>query len=294
MSVNRPRKRGSYAPLSVNYYKDAAIVAAGPMAEVLYVRSLAFCAEVLSDGFIAREQVRFLTQGLRKPGTLRALLVHNRLWTETDEGYIVTRWLDYNRTREDILGAERKDRTRKNPQVRGSEDGSATSVSERKGSTDSDRIARAPARAFSSSSSTPEKKSPTGPSTVAALPRQDPPGRDDDDARLPATVETSIGANDVVAAWIEATQSNGVSPTARFKGMVAREAKSLLDSGNDPDRVLKAAIDAGTKGFPNLERELTAMSGRAIPKRIANKPTRDDKVRALLELAQREEARNAE
>lgn len=108
----------------------------------------------------------------------------------------------------------------------------------------------------------------------------------------PATIATSITAADVVAAWVEATQFNGVSPTARSKGMVAKEAKSLLDSGNDPDRVLKAAFDAGTKGFPNIERELMALSGKAVPRYLSSKPTRDDKVRALRERA--EAARAAE
>src|SRR6186997_1154324 len=57
MPVNRVKRHGSFAPLSVNYYDDDKIIAAGEKAEVLFTRGLAFCARTLSDGFISDLQL---------------------------------------------------------------------------------------------------------------------------------------------------------------------------------------------------------------------------------------------
>lgn len=57
MGLNRVRRSGAYAPLSAHYYKDDVIDEAGPEAELLYVRGLAFCAEVRKMPGLLRKQV---------------------------------------------------------------------------------------------------------------------------------------------------------------------------------------------------------------------------------------------
>lgn len=114
MAVNKVRRNGSYAPLSAHYYKDDAIDEAGEAAELLYVRGLAFCADVLSDGLISdRQLVRFVGVGMFDATDRAARLVEVGLWERTDGGYRVRSWLDWNRSREEITEYMAKDRERK-------------------------------------------------------------------------------------------------------------------------------------------------------------------------------------
>lgn len=122
MAVNQVRRNGSYAPLSAHYYKDDAIAAAGERAELLYVRGLAFCADVLKDGFISDIQLeRFPGVGMRDARIRARKLTEvctsdgNPLWRRDDEkgGYWVTAWEKWNKTAAEIADTRRKDSERK-------------------------------------------------------------------------------------------------------------------------------------------------------------------------------------
>lgn len=103
MAVNKVRRNGSYAPLSAHYYKDDAIDDTAGAAELLYVRGLAFCADVLSDGFISdRQLVRFVGVGMFDAIDRAMRLVEVGLWENVDGGYRVRSWLDWNRSRAEI------------------------------------------------------------------------------------------------------------------------------------------------------------------------------------------------
>lgn len=116
MPVNRVKRNGSYAPLSAHYYKDDAIDEAGEAAELLYVRGLAFCADVLSDGFISdRQLVRFVGVGMFDAPERAQRLVEVELWDRVDGGFTVRSWLDWNRSREEITDFQKKDADRKRP-----------------------------------------------------------------------------------------------------------------------------------------------------------------------------------
>lgn len=114
MAVNKVRRNGSYAPLSAHYYKDDAIDEAGEAAELLYVRGLAFCADVLSDGFISdRQLVRFVGVGMFDAPDRARRLVEVGLWERVEGGFRVRSWLDWNRSRAEITDSLAKDRARK-------------------------------------------------------------------------------------------------------------------------------------------------------------------------------------
>lgn len=114
MAVNKIRRNGSYAPLSAHYYKDDAIDEAGEAAELLYVRGLAFCADVLSDGFISdRQLVRFVGVGMFDAQERADRLVDVGLWEREDGGYRVRSWLSWNRSRAEITDSMAKDSQRK-------------------------------------------------------------------------------------------------------------------------------------------------------------------------------------
>lgn len=116
MANNQTRRKGSYAPLSAHYYKDDAIAQAGEEAELLYVRGLAFCADVLNDGFITDVQLcRFVGVGMSNPMERADRLASVGLWKKDRKrgGYIVRSWLDWNLARADIESKLRQDANRK-------------------------------------------------------------------------------------------------------------------------------------------------------------------------------------
>lgn len=67
----------------------------------------------------------------------------------------------------------------------------------------------------------------------------------------------------ITGAWADAFTATGARPTKHQKGQVGREAKQLLDAGNDAELVLDLAQLAGTKRRQNLIAELAM----AAPKR---------------------------
>jgi hypothetical protein len=77
-----------------------------------------------------------------------------------------------------------------------------------------------------------------------------------------AAVPSAINAGHVVAAWTEACQANGVTPSTAQRSQVGKQARELL-ANNDPAKVLEAAATAGAKGYASVDRELTALNGRA-------------------------------
>ena len=121
MAVNQVKRNGSYAPLSARYYQDDAIALAGPMAELLYVRGLAFCASQLSDGFISDVQLtRFVGIGIPAPKRHAQRLCDVGLWERVEDdllgngcGYRVISWLKHNRSRAEIEEKQRQDAKRK-------------------------------------------------------------------------------------------------------------------------------------------------------------------------------------
>lgn len=113
---NRVRRNGSYAPLSAHYYKDDAIAQVGWKAELLYVRGLAFCADVLSDGFISDTQLaRFVSVGISGYAALARELDRVGLWVRDDEehGYWVSSWEKWNLKRSEIEDKLQADAARK-------------------------------------------------------------------------------------------------------------------------------------------------------------------------------------
>lgn len=116
MPVNRIRRNGSYAPLSAHYYKDDALADAGEKAELLYVRGLAFSADILKDGFISDTQLaRFVGVGMRDATARAAKLCEVGLWLRDDEqsGYWVKSWAKWNQSLTEIRAKQIQDAERK-------------------------------------------------------------------------------------------------------------------------------------------------------------------------------------
>jgi hypothetical protein len=93
---------------------DDSIAEAGEPAELLYLRGLAYCAQVSSDGFISDMQlVRFVAVGMSDAANRAATLVKVGLWERADRGYRVRSWLKWNRSAQEIHEYRQQDRERK-------------------------------------------------------------------------------------------------------------------------------------------------------------------------------------
>jgi len=77
------------------------VLAAGPLASWLYVCGLTYCGRYLTDGWIPRSQVKKLAD-VDNAMVLAERLVIIGLWDETEDGFIVHDYLEYNPTREDV------------------------------------------------------------------------------------------------------------------------------------------------------------------------------------------------
>jgi hypothetical protein len=87
---------GNYVPLDVNYARDRAIRMAGPDAELLYIRSLAYAKGAQSNGMVPDFDLEVVSIGLRNVKKSVAALVNVGLWTQQEDGWFISSWWKWN------------------------------------------------------------------------------------------------------------------------------------------------------------------------------------------------------
>jgi hypothetical protein len=102
----------SFAALDDKFHSHPKVLQAGNAAAGLYARSLAYCADQLTDGFVPEAWAK--ANGTQ--GEIRSLL-GAKLWRKSRRGFQLPDYLDYNPSREKVLqkrgsAAERKRRSR--------------------------------------------------------------------------------------------------------------------------------------------------------------------------------------
>jgi hypothetical protein len=128
------RRNGPYAPLSATYADDDAIAMLDEIeddrTELLFVRSLAFCARdpalngfvsavALRTGRVLRRKPRKVKDPATKATTEQDVIWHAEqlvklgLWTAETDGYRIAKWSKWNRTAEEIEAARKRDAARK-------------------------------------------------------------------------------------------------------------------------------------------------------------------------------------
>lgn len=98
------KRPGRYAALAADYYDDPAIIAAGPDAELWYVRALAWCANhPETDGVIPLE-VALYRLGI--PDAMSRVITcdSHKLVTKNEDSVSVTSWVKWNDSWRDIQG----------------------------------------------------------------------------------------------------------------------------------------------------------------------------------------------
>lgn len=101
------------------------IAEAGPLAGWFYVCGLCYAGRYLTDGFIPKGQVRKLADVDNAPA-LAARLVEVGLWEQTDGGYIIHDYSQYNPSAEQVK-AQRERNAQRQEQWRRNRDGDAKS-----------------------------------------------------------------------------------------------------------------------------------------------------------------------
>ncbi len=285
----RPRL-GPYAPLSASYYDDDAIAQAGEAAELLFVRGLAFCARMVSDGFISDAQVaRTVGVGMRDAHRRADRLVEVGLWERVPGGYVVRSWLKWNRSAEDIGRVKQKDRERK-AQVRGSEGGLVPPddgpVSERSPSgiqTDSERIPTDTSpeslypRARAGTSTDPQHISNTEPPPSGSPPRKRgarlDPAWEPSQVQIDFALHLGLNPQHVAATfrdyWISKPGRDGVKAdwVATWRNWCRREAERQPQAkASTTDQRVQAGLDLAAKF---AAQEAATPQLRMIPGRTA-------------------------
>jgi hypothetical protein len=85
-----------YVPLDVNYAEDDKVIEVGPMAELLYVRSLAFAKRAKKNGRIENNQLSSFAMRLPRVRGLSDQLFDAGLWERNGTGLYVSAWLKHN------------------------------------------------------------------------------------------------------------------------------------------------------------------------------------------------------
>ncbi len=103
---------------------------------------------------------------------------------------------------------------------------------------------------------------------------------------------TPYNAGDVVATVVEIFAEQDIPLAGRFRGMIGRHAKDLLDSGFDFSTVVVAAVMACKRGVPQ---HLTFIAQDLVMARAGARMTRKEYERAIedeMEIRRREQRGN--
>lgn len=92
-----------------NFPEHPKVLALSDAAFRLHVRAIAYCSRHLTDGTLSTAAARSLGARTRLTGEL----VEVRLWTPSDDGYLIHDYLDYQPSKEDIKKRRAADRSRK-------------------------------------------------------------------------------------------------------------------------------------------------------------------------------------
>jgi hypothetical protein len=94
---------GLYVKLDVEYMSNPKLLEAGPLAELLYVRSLCFAKRTMKDGVLTRPQVGLITYGVPNAKRHIEALVAEELWDDIGGGaYRIAGWLERNKSASQI------------------------------------------------------------------------------------------------------------------------------------------------------------------------------------------------
>lgn len=87
-----------YVPLDANYLRDPRIRRAGPDAELLYVRALAYAKGGETDGFVHDYDLEVIAVGLKNVPRRVEALIREKAWEEREGGWFICGWFNWNKS----------------------------------------------------------------------------------------------------------------------------------------------------------------------------------------------------
>lgn len=96
MTQQHARIPGEFVPLDVNYAHDRAIRQAGPHAELLFVRGVAYARKYKTDGLIPDYDLSVAGVGIPNVTRHAATLVRVGLWLAADDGWLIRSFPKWN------------------------------------------------------------------------------------------------------------------------------------------------------------------------------------------------------
>lgn len=109
------RTPGIYFRLDASYDTDEAIWVAGPMAELLFIRGMAYAKRKQTDGLVPRSALVVVGNRIPEPlEDLIARLVAVGLWTKNEDstGWLISGWGKWQMTSQEV--EERRGRNKRN------------------------------------------------------------------------------------------------------------------------------------------------------------------------------------
>jgi hypothetical protein len=107
----------AWVKIDDQFYAHPKLIAVGPLAKSLFVDSLCYANQYLTDGFIPRMVALQICMPLEpyceSTAMISASLVHVGLWHDVDGGYQIHDYLDYNPSRAELKDKREKDAARK-------------------------------------------------------------------------------------------------------------------------------------------------------------------------------------
>jgi hypothetical protein len=85
-----------FVPLDVNYAHDRAIRAAGPLAELLFIRGMAYSRGKRTNGMLPDYDLPVFGVGIPALTKHAKALVREALWVEVDGGWAIRSWEKWN------------------------------------------------------------------------------------------------------------------------------------------------------------------------------------------------------
>lgn len=97
-----------FVPLDVNYMRDPRIRRAGPDAELLYLRGLAYAKGGETEGMVYEYDLGMIGVGLRNIRGRVDALVREKAWEEREEGWFIAGWFKWNDPMDKIRDQKRR------------------------------------------------------------------------------------------------------------------------------------------------------------------------------------------
>ncbi len=104
----------AWARLEDGFFTDPRVVGLSKDAKLFHLAALTYCARELTDGLVPVQSWPIIAAmaGVRSPGALVPSLVSAGLWMQMEDGHQIHKFLEYNPTREHVLGERQAARER--------------------------------------------------------------------------------------------------------------------------------------------------------------------------------------